>query len=770
MTTYGSVCSGIEAASAAWHPLGWDAAWFSEIEKFPAAVLAHRWPDVANLGDMTKIAAQVRAGAVAAPDVLVGGTPCQAFSVAGLRQSLNDPRGQLTLSYVELANAIDDKRASEGQSPATIVWENVPGCLSTEDNAFGHFLAGLAGEDEAFEPGPRPESGKSSTYWRWNKKTGQHVSKWPKSGCVIGRQRKLAWRVLDAQHFGVAQRRRRVFVVASARNDIDPAKILFEFDGVRRNSPPGRESRQAAAALTANGVGTCGADDNQAQAGHLIAAFGGGNCSGALDVAACLTAKGQRLDYEVETFAVQSVTGQVSHALTAEGFDASEDGTGRGTPVVAYGSNGHASFSEGIGPLRAKSGADHESLAVMAVHGTQDPDTLTELAHTLGRNHGQENAVSHGLSVRRLMPVECERLQGFPDGHTDIPWKNKETGETPDGPRYKAIGNSMAVPVMQWIGQRIGKYHAKTQISGNHAGHGKNIDVSGSGNIGAGAAYVTPDQSVRNKPFFKWVGGKFSVIEDVLRHLPAGRRLIEPFAGGGSVFLNAGFSEVLVNDINPDLILTYRILKEEGHSLITQTHRMFQDCNTPEGFDLIRTRFNKREYSDFERAAAFIYLNRHCFNGLTRYNLKGEFNVGYGKYKKPYFPLEEMEGFLSLADRLTFSCSSFADVIATAGEGDVIFCDPPYEPMPGSDGFTSYSGGTFRFEKQAELAACLKAASQRGAKAVITNSSAPAIIELYQSEGFDIFPLFARRSVSCAGETRETAEDIIALVSCSKKI
>lgn len=923
MTTYGSVCSGIEAASAAWHPLGWNAAWFSEIEKFPAAVLAHRWPDVANLGDMTKIAAQVRAGAVAAPDVLVGGTPCQAFSVAGLRQSLNDPRGQLTLSYVELANAIDDKRASEGQPPATIVWENVPGCLSTEDNAFGHFLAGLAGEDEAFEPGPRPERGKNSTYWRWNKKTGQHVSKWPKSGCVIGRQRKLAWRVLDAQHFGVAQRRRRVFVVASARNDVDPAKILFEFDGVRRNSPPSQESRQAVAALTANGVGTCGADDNQAQAGHLIAAFGGGNCSGALDVAACLTAKGQRLDYEVETFAVQSVTGQVAHALTAEGFDASEDGTGRGTPVVAYGSNGHASFSEGIGPLRAKLGADHDSLAVMAVHGTQDPDTLTELAHTLGRNHGQENAVlafsskdyggdvsvdvsptlragghadshansgappavvyalqdttgrdkaqngkgwsdegtsytidtvatqgvaypllevgkrtgvsttdvraglgigaaddpmftlqassQHGVAlsvalrgreggataelgddvagtlrassgggdkphvmqemmVRRLMPVECERLQGFPDGHTDIPWKNKDTGETPDGPRYKAIGNSMAVPVMQWIGKRIGKYHAETQISGNHAGHGENIDVSGSGNIGAGAAHVTPDQSVRNKPFFKWVGGKFSVIEDVLRHLPAGKRLIEPFAGGGSVFLNAGFSEALVNDINPDLILTYRMLKEEGHSLITQTHRMFQDYNTPEGFAHVRSRFNNREYSDFERAAAFIYLNRHCFNGLTRYNLKGEFNVGYGKYKKPYFPLEEMEGFLSLADRLTFSCSSFADVIATAGEGDVIFCDPPYEPMPGSDGFTSYSGGTFRFEKQAELATCLKAASQRGAKAVITNSSAPAIIELYQSEGFDIFPLLARRSVSCAGETRETAEDIIALLNSSKKI
>nr|WP_131076626.1 phage N-6-adenine-methyltransferase [Klebsiella quasipneumoniae] len=367
---YGSICSGIEAATVAWEPLGWKAAWFSEIEAFPSAVLAERWPEVVNLGDMTKIAAAVRAGEVQAPDVMVGGTPCQAFSIAGLRNGLADARGQLTLSYVELANAIDDKRIERGEEEAIFVWENVPGVLTSHDNAFGCFLAGLAGESRELE---------------------QSGGKWTHSGCVYGPQRTIAWIVKDAQYFGVAQRRKRVFVVASARKGFDPGQVLFESEGVRRDTPPSREPQTAVAALTARGVGTCGADDNQAQAGHLLA-FGGGNTGGNIDVAACLTAKGQRIDFEVETF---------------------------------------------------------------AVHGTQDPDTNLELAHTLGRNHGQENAISNGVQVRRLMPVECERLQGFPDNHTLISWRGKEAAECPDGPRYRAIGNSMAVPVMRWIGERI---------------------------------------------------------------------------------------------------------------------------------------------------------------------------------------------------------------------------------------------------------------------------------------------------------------------------
>lgn len=398
---YGSICSGIEAATVAWEPLGWKAAWFSEIEAFPSAVLAERWPEVVNLGDMTKIAVAVRAGEVQAPDVMVGGTPCQAFSIAGLRNGLADARGQLTLSYVELANAIDDKRIERGEEEAIFVWENVPGVLTSHDNAFGCFLAGLAGESCELEP-----SG----------------GKWTHAGCVYGPQRTIAWIVKDAQYFGVAQRRKRVFVVASARKGFDPGQVLFESEGVRRDTPPSREPQTAVAALTARGVGTCGADDNQAQAGHIIA---------------------------------ECANGDISHTLKAEGFDGSEDGTGRGIPVIAFGGGNTGGNIDVAACLTAKGQRIDFEVETFAVHGTQDPDTNHELAHTLGRNHGQENAISSGMIVRRLTPVECERLQGFPDNHTLISWRGKEAAECPDGPRYRAIGNSMAVPVMRWIGERL---------------------------------------------------------------------------------------------------------------------------------------------------------------------------------------------------------------------------------------------------------------------------------------------------------------------------
>lgn len=413
---YGSICSGIEAATVAWEPLGWKAAWFSEIEAFPSAVLAERWPEVVNLGDMTKIAAAVRAGEVQAPDVMVGGTPCQAFSIAGLRNGLSDARGQLTLSYVELANAIDDKRIERGEEEAIFVWENVTGVLTSHDNAFGCFLAGLAGESCELEP-----SG----------------GKWTHSGCVYGPQRTIAWIVKDAQYFGVAQRRKRVFVVASARKGFDPGQVLFESEGVRRDTPPSREPQTAVAALTARGVGTCGADDNQAQAGHIIA---------------------------------ECANGDISHTLKAEGFDGSEDGTGRGIPVIAFGGGNTGGNIDVAACLTAKGQRIDFEVETFAVHGTQDPDTNLELAHTLGRNHGQENAISNGVQVRRLMPVECERLQGFPDNHTLISWRGKEATECPDGPRYRAIGNSMAVPVMRWIGERIAAALPVKKSAGDYGG------------------------------------------------------------------------------------------------------------------------------------------------------------------------------------------------------------------------------------------------------------------------------------------------------------
>lgn len=240
--------------------------WFSEIEPFPCAVLQHHWPHVPNFGDMNRTVTGVQLGTIGAPDVLVGGTPCQAFSVAGSRESLDDDRGQLTLQYVRILNAIDAERKSRGLPPAACVWENVPGVLTTKDNAFGCFLGELAGSGCELQP---------------------PGGKWRNAGYVSGPQRSIAWRIIDAQYFGVAQRRRRVFVVASARDGFDPRKVLFESEGVRRDTPPSRETGAPVAALTANGVGTCGADDNQGQAGHLIVHGTQDPCV-STDVAFCL--------------------------------------------------------------------------------------------------------------------------------------------------------------------------------------------------------------------------------------------------------------------------------------------------------------------------------------------------------------------------------------------------------------------------------------------------------------------------------------------------
>lgn len=224
---FGSVCSGIEAASVAWNPLGWEAAWLSEIEPFPCALLEHYYPNVPNLGDMATIAERVLKGEVEAPDILCGGTPCQAFSTAGLRLSLEDARGNLSLSFCELADALDTRRIELGLPPIIVFWENVPGVLHTNDNAFGCFLAGIA------------QSG--VPYQVPNGKFGG-------AGVVYGGKRKVAWRTLDAQYFGVPQRRRRVFVVASARDDFDPSKVLFESSLLSRNSDTCRKEREETSA------------------------------------------------------------------------------------------------------------------------------------------------------------------------------------------------------------------------------------------------------------------------------------------------------------------------------------------------------------------------------------------------------------------------------------------------------------------------------------------------------------------------------------------
>ncbi|WP_345956750.1 DNA cytosine methyltransferase [Pseudomonas fulva] len=501
--TYGSVCSGIEAATVAWHPLNWLAAWYAEIEPFPCAVLDHHYPHTPNYGDMTRLAAMALSGKIQAPDVLVGGTPCQAFSVAGMREGLADPRGALTIKYVELLDAIDHVRTKRGKPEAVCLWENVPGVLSDKGNAFGCFLGALAGEDCELQP-----SGK----------------RWPDAGCVFGPKRTIAWRILDAQYFGLAQRRRRVFVVASARAGFDPLEVLFEREGLRRDTPPRRgQGQDVAGTVTAS---TGGVDENDAVDGRL-AVYGGNNTAGPIDVAparnACASASG-RMDFESEAFVVHGTqdpctltdqafalgrnSGQENAVLAfaensrseirLEGGDGQVAGTlstgggkpGQGLPCIAFSCKDHGADAGELAPTlraigRGSSHANAGGQVAVCITGDithtlkaegfdasedgtgrgQPIVSCRELAQTLTSNYGKQvdstdsakgpNVVGHSESVRRLTPRECERLQGFPDDYTLIPYRGRVTGLCPDGPRYKAIGNSKAVPVVRWLGQRM---------------------------------------------------------------------------------------------------------------------------------------------------------------------------------------------------------------------------------------------------------------------------------------------------------------------------
>ena len=403
---YLSVCSGIEAATVAWEPLGWEAFGFSEIEKFPSNVLQHHYPDVPNFGDMTDHERWPEADI----DVLVGGTPCQSFSVAGLRAGMADPRGNLALVYLAIA---DQYR------PRWLVWENVPGVLSSDEGRdFGSIVGGMV------ELGYCP-----------------------------------SWRVLDAQYFGVPQRRRRVFIVASSRDWTDSAKVLFEPSCLRRHSPPSREQGERVTSTLrgrAPGSGGQGTDGEQTVANTINAHTGikapdydnyipeivgalsdGAHCGGGLN--------GQ----DAYSGRIIPVVG----ALTAKGPGA------MGAPEVDA-NHYIPSYVQGVAdPLVAKEGGTytHEGSnnfrtrnVTAFAQNQRDEVRLMDKAGALAAEPGakQQTYVKQDMSVRRLTPVECERLQGFPDNYTNIP-------KGSDSARYKALGNSMAVPVMHWIGSRI---------------------------------------------------------------------------------------------------------------------------------------------------------------------------------------------------------------------------------------------------------------------------------------------------------------------------
>ena len=462
---YLSVCSGIEAASVAWESLGWTPVAFAEIERFPSQVLAHHFSGVPNLGDMTKYKDwDIDRNAV---DLIVGGTPCQSFSVAGLRKGLEDPRGNLALTFIGM---VDHYR------PEWVIWENVPGVLSSSGGRdFGSFLGALGQLGYGF-----------------------------------------AYRVLDAQYFGVPQRRRRVFVVAHSSGDSRrAAEVLFEPESLRGDSPKSRASGQDTAECLTTGTG-CRYDPNTetlipvmyenhpndsritgpVDPSPTVAArwgTGGGNTplvqhtfrksrraqsaedfetwvpDGVTNTLNCFdTGDIRSVDIVVESFA-QNQLGELRTSPIASTLGTNSNASGRNTPMViqpialAENTIGRQPMNGGNGDGYTVGGPMY-TLNATGVHGVAHPAHAFKIRggcegggkEYLGTDEKvftlsttQDQQIMHGMAVRRLTPTECERLQGFPDGWTDI------LPTTPDGPRYKALGNSMAVPVMRWIGSRI---------------------------------------------------------------------------------------------------------------------------------------------------------------------------------------------------------------------------------------------------------------------------------------------------------------------------
>lgn len=451
---YVSIFSGIEAASLAWEPLGLEPVAFSEIEPFPCAVLAERWPDVPNLGDITKIDWKEEIdGAI---DLVVGGSPCQSFSVAGKREGLKGASG-LMFEYI---------RCVQELRPRWFLWENVPGALTSEDGgAFGQLLSEM---DE------------------------------------LGYG--LAWRVLDAQFFGVAQRRRRLFLVGHLGAE-SPAEVLFEPDCLSGNPQSSREKRKElasragrsaacagfkySAAPRANTLGYAEEQANTLTADwHAPAVLPLPNTALSqygIEIAGCLTARGdsspcadrgQNIVCMTGTQAHCHISDEIAGCLTAHmGKDDAPvvvDSANRKNPVPApFGfaqntRNEVRIVGDGTvcGALAARPGMKQTTF--VCTGGTYPINAHTAICRNVcptlkcggdgamvaAENEG-ESVGANTMLVRRLTPLECERLQGFPDGHTLIGWKGKPAEECPDGPRYKAIGNSMAVPVMRWIGERI---------------------------------------------------------------------------------------------------------------------------------------------------------------------------------------------------------------------------------------------------------------------------------------------------------------------------
>lgn len=511
---YGSICSGIEAASVAFQPLDWEPAWFSEIEAFPNAVLAHHYPGVQNHGDMSNLADKILAGEIEAPDMICGGPPCQAFSVAGSRQSLSDKRGNLTLEYIRICDANDAVRSADGREATWILYENVPGLLSVSDNAFGAFLGGLVGRTA---PIPEPEGG------------------WTGAGVVDGPTRCAAWRILDAKHFGLAQRRKRVFVLArggagrwavadallpiieSSRWHPAPSRGKGEeiaadagagaegcVDAIPINTQLGLRGDTSNTSREGIGVGNPGdpAFTLQAAHGHAVAFAqntrdevrfqGDGDICGTLAAEPgmkqttyvafdpTLSSRpsgggGLGTDFDLDE-GLQAIA--IQERAVSENPDAGPQGKGWqndvgftlesrhqsqfvAAPIVMATGQASAMSAPTIDMAPTLS-CNHEAPILMRMRegkegGGKGPLVSEDQSLTLATANDQvlarpANEARQTLQVRRLLPIECCRLQGFPDNYLDISYRGKPAA---DGNKYKALGNSWAVPVVRWIGKQI---------------------------------------------------------------------------------------------------------------------------------------------------------------------------------------------------------------------------------------------------------------------------------------------------------------------------
>jgi DNA (cytosine-5)-methyltransferase 1 len=378
---------------------------------------------VPNLGDFSRIDATRFADA----DAIIGGTPCQSFSLAGKRRSLSDTRGNLALSFVELCHAVDAVRSAEGKPGLIAIWENVPGVLSTGDNAFGCFISGLVGCDvPCVSPLER--------------------GRWPDAGMVEGPRAKLAWRIPDAQYFGLAQRRERVLVVVCFRNRADPAAILFEPGGVRRNPPSRGKARQDAAQAAADRAAVGG--EQIPEVSHALNASAGGTGTSTDDKRAGMGI-GEAGD---PMFTLQSGK---QHAVFTRARNFADDGAVDETFSESEVSNALHTRS-GSGNKAALVAEAPEAIGFDCKAGGNTSFAISdEQAGALRASHGGGHAaVAQGhFRVRRLLPVECERLQGFPDGYTLVPVAGGKMSS--DSARYRQLGNSMPVPMIFWLGKRI---------------------------------------------------------------------------------------------------------------------------------------------------------------------------------------------------------------------------------------------------------------------------------------------------------------------------